>query len=529
MNEPTSPTAQEVLSQLNKIMDNAEFRGSPKQRQFLSYVVKEYLSDPESNIKGQTIAFAVYERGRDFDPQVDPIVRVEAGRLRRALEHYYLTAGTSDTLLVEIPKGSYKPLFNKRSPGTKAMPSFTVKESTKECSVAVLPIHNISKDRNQDYFANGLTEELTSEFSRYQELRVIASQSTMRFKDKQIKHQDIGRDLGVRFLIEGSIRTDKQNLKVMIRLIDSRTAEQIWSESYKSEVTAADLIDLQEEIAQAAVGKIADQFGSITRKLAIESRKTVPDTLQAYDAVLRFYDFECKLTKEAFESVFASLKQAVEQDPQYSLAWSMLGHLHADNHALGFVPIDSPLDLALVCAQRGLTLSPNSQFAHDAMALVYFHRNDKTLFLEHVKQVITLNPNAPYIIGVAGWHMTLWGEWDEGLSLLRKGMQLNPYYPSWFHLALYAAYYNRGEYENAFIEALKFNYPELFWDQVMRASSLAELNRHEEAKNAVEELTKLQPTFADNGRRLIGNYVKYDNLADAIIAGLKKAGLTLAP
>jgi len=285
------------------------------------------------------------------------------------------------------------------------------------------------------------------------------------------------------------------------------------------------LIALQEEIAHRIVGIIADQYGLISRKLSKESRKKSPADLKAYDAILRFYHYETELTPEAFEKALAALEQAIEIDPEYGLAWAMLGHLHADNYALGFCEIEAPLEKALTFAQKGVALAPDNQFARDALTLVYFHRDDKELFLQHAEQTIALNPNSPYIVGVAGWHMTLYGEWDRGLTLLKKGMKLNPYHPSWFHLAPFMDYYRRGEYENAFAEALKFNFPELYLDPMMRAAALGQLGRQKEAKTAVSQLLKLEPDFATRGRPLISRYVKVDDLVDKIIEGLRKADL----
>ena len=240
---------------------------------------------------------------------------------------------------------------------------------------------------------------------------------------------------------------------------------------------------------------------------------------------MRFYHYETVLTPEAFNQALAALKQATEIDPGYGLAWAMLGHLHADNHALGFCEIDATLEKALTFAQKGVALEPENQFAQDALTLVHFHRGDKASFLKHVHKTIALNPNAPYIIGVAGWHMALFGEWDRGLVLLKKGMKLNPYYPTWFHLAPFMNYYRRGEYEKAYVEAQKFNFPELFWDPLMRSVALEQIGRDGEAKSALAELLILEPDFAVKGRKLIGGYVKVDDLIDKIIEGLQKAGL----
>jgi adenylate cyclase len=203
----------------------------------------------------------------------------------------------------------------------------------------------------------------------------------------------------------------------------------------------------------------------------------------------------------------------------------MLGHIHADNYALGFCEIEAPLEKALKFAQKGVALAPDNQFARDALTLVYFHRGAKEMFLQHVEQTLALNPNSPYIVGVAGWHMALYGEWDRGLTLLKKGMTLNPYHPSWFHLAPFMDAYRRGEYENALSEALKFNYPELFWDPLVRAVALGRLGRQSEAKTALGQLLTLVPDFSTQGRLLISRYVKVDDLVDGIIDGLRKAGL----
>ena len=523
------PTPEAIRVQLERILQSAEFRASDKQRKFLSFVVDETLEGRASQLKGYTIAVAVYGRAESFDPQIDPIVRVEAGRLRRALAHYYLTAGENDPVRIEIPKGGYIATFHtvRIPPSGAQMHASEWENSTPVTgpSIAVMPLLNLTDDADQDYFGDGLTEELTAEFARYQEFRVIAAQSTMRFKARKVDPKEIGRDLGVRFLLTGSIRKDLKTVKIAIRLIDTSTTAQIWGESYKRDLTAADLIALQEEIAHGIVGLIADQYGLISRKLSRESRKKSPADLKAYDAILRFYHYETELTPAAFEKALAALEQAIEIDPEYGLAWAMLGHLHADNHALGFCEIGAPLEKALTFAQKGVALAPHNQFARDALTLVYFHRGNKEFFLKHVEETIALNPNSPYVVGVAGWHMALYGEWDRGLTLLKKGMKLNPYHPSWFHLAPYMDYYRRGEHENAFAEALKFNFPELYLDPMMRAAALGRLGRQNEAKAAVGQLLKLEPDFATRGRWLIRRYVKVDDLVDTIIEGLRQAGL----
>ena len=529
MASDSKPTPETIRIQLNRILQYAQFRGSNKQRKFLSFVVNETLADRDSQLKGYTIAVTVYGRKEGFDPQIDPIVRVEAGRLRRALEHYYLTAGRNDPVRIEIPKGGYTPTFQVGMMQSSRAKAVISEDGDSEIymgpSVAVMPLLNLTGYEEQEYFVDGITEELTAELARYQEFQIIASQSTMRFKGERVDLKEVGRDLGVQFLLTGSIRKGSKKVKVTTRLLDTSTFEQIWGESYTRDLTAADLIALQEEVAHRVAGAIADQYGLISRRLARDSRKKAPADMKAYDAILQFYHYETILTPEVFKNALAALERAVEIDPEYGLAWAMLGHLYADNYALGFCEIEAPLEKALTFAQKGVALAPENQFARDALTLVHFHRGDKDFFLKHVEETISLNPNSPYIVGVAGWHMALYGEWDRGLTLLKKGMKLNPYHPTWFHLAPFMDYYRSAAYENAFAEALKFNYPELFWDPLMRAVSLGQLGRLDEARSAIDELLKLEPDFARQGRRLISCYVKVDDLIHRIIEGLNKVGL----
>lgn len=529
MTADSIPPPQAIREQLDRILRSSEFRASDKQRKFLSFVVDETLEDRAPQIKGFTIAVAVYGRNEKFDPQVDPIVRVEAGRLRRALDHYYLTSGQNDPVRIKIPKGGYVPKFQiVRKPSSEgAIPPYGGDAGTTpvEPSIAVMPLMNLSGNKKQEYFAEGLTEELTTELARYQEIRVIASQSTMQFKDHELEPRAIGRDLGTRYLLIGSVRKDAKTVKVSIQLLDTSTGEQIWGESYKRDQTAADLIAVQEEISRRAIGIIADQYGLINRGMSKESRKKAPADFKAYDAILQFYHYETILTPAAFKTALAALEQAIAIDPEYGLAWAMLGHLHADNYALGFCEIEASLEKALKFAKKGVALAPRNQFARDALTLVYFHRGDKELFLQHAEETIALNPNSPYIVGVAGWHMVLFGEWNRGLVLLRKGMQLNPYHPSWFHLAPFMYHYHRDEYENAYSEALKFNFPELYLDPMIRAAALGQLGRLRDANTAIDQLLKSDPDFLNQGRRLLGRYVKVAGLIEKIFDGLRKAGL----
>ena len=281
-----------VRDQVARIIQSPRFNASEKQKRFLQFIVDEAFEGRAAQLKAYTVAIAVYDRPSTFDPQSDPIVRVEAGRLRRALKNYYLSSDEEDLVSITIPKGGYIPLFKDISISFKddmqTQPASSHQNPFAGPSIVLAPLVNLSGEKNQDYFVDGLTEELTSELARFQDISVIASQSAMRLKDQKLEPKEVGQDLGVRFLLTGSVRKGTADIKVTIQLYDTATAEQMWGMSFKENLVASDLIIMQETISQHVVGRLADHYGLINRRLSKESRKKCPSTLKSYDAVLKF-------------------------------------------------------------------------------------------------------------------------------------------------------------------------------------------------------------------------------------------------
>jgi adenylate cyclase len=149
------------------------------------------------------------------------------------------------------------------------------------------------------------------------------------------------------------------------------------------------------------------------------------------------------------------------------------------------------------------------------------------LFLSEAEIALALNPNAPAIIGFFGWLLALYGEWEQGQAILVKGISLNPHYPGWFHMAPYMYFYQQGNYWKACGEALEFKMPQLFWDPLMRAAALGQLGKAPEAAQAVAELLQVRPDFSGAGRFLISCYVKFPDLVEDLLDGLRLAGLTI--
>ena len=456
-------------------------------RDFLRFIVEKTLAGCAHEIKGYTVATQVFGRKENFDPVADPIVRIQAGRLRRALERYYQVAGRQDRVRIVIPLGTYVPAFHQLDgePGGEGTSLTEQKDPVLAIplgpSIAVMPLLNLTGDPSQEYFAAGLAEELTNELARFQDLRVIACQSTLRWKGKQFDAREVGRDLGVRFLLEGSVRRDSETIKIAAQLIDTANGVQLWGEQYRREPRADSLIALQEEIARIVTARVGSEYGIIPRTLSRESRKKPPESLETYEALLHFYHYVTLLTPEAFSQALRVLDHAVARDPECGLAWSMLGLLYFHNHTLQFSSAETPLEKAATFIHQGAALEPHNQLVRSALANLHFLRNERRLCLREAEKALDLNPNASGWVGFLGWLLALYGEWERGLAILAKGVELNPYYPGWFHMAPCLDFYRRGRYLEAYQEAQQLRMPQLFWDPLLRAAALGELGRTREA------------------------------------------------
>ncbi len=522
-----------ISQQLRKILATPEFQRSAMLSDFLVFIVEQTLAGHAQEIKGYTVATQVLGREADFDAGKDPIVRILAGRLRRALERYYFTRGRQDPVRIDIPKGCYVPTFHLTAgeeAGGEASPAAmndVVLTLPSGPSVAVMPLLNLTGDRKQEFFADGLAEELTSELARYQDLRVIAYQSTLRWKGKEHDVREVGRDLRVRFLVEGSVRKAARTVKVSIYVIDTFNGLQLWGEQYCRELKADRLIALQEEIARQVVARIGSLFGIIPQTLSRESRKKPPDSLETYEAFLRFYHHVTIMSPQTYSETLSVMEQAVRRNPESGLAWSFLAFLYGQSYSLQFSPMESPLEEALVAARKGAVLEPENQLARTALAHVYFFHNDRELFLSEAEIALALNPNAPAPIGFLGWLLALFGEWERGLAILKKGKELNPHYPGWFHMAPFFYLYLQERYEEAYQEALAFQMPQLFWDPLLRAAALGRLGREQEGTQAMAELLHLRPDFPSVGPFLISCYAKFPHLIHGLLDGLRLAGLKI--
>ncbi len=321
-NRVTDPIA--IKAQLHRILSSPEFNATARQKKFLRFVTQMFLEGRAGEIKGYTVATDVFGRKSDFDPSTDPIVSVEARRLRRALEHYYLTAGRRDRVRITIPKGGYVPSFLFQT-GADSSRSSTETEPNNNGrvdpwpSVLMRPFRNLSEGAGQNYMAEGCMTELAIELSRYQDIRVLV-------KPSDPGEQSI-EEPTTRFSINGSVRYGHHNLNVAVQLFDQKTHRQVWGDVYECNMKTDDLIAFQRETAQNIAAKIAQEQGHIYQTLSLESQNKLPAEMDTYEALLKFYKHEATFTSETLKDALAALEEAAVREPECSQVWTYLGLL----------------------------------------------------------------------------------------------------------------------------------------------------------------------------------------------------------
>jgi len=516
----------DVRSQLERMLGHAEFHATDKMREFLRYVVEETLAGNARGIKGFTIAMEVFGRDQDFDPAHDPVVRIQAGRLRRAIERYYLVAGGADPVRIDIPKGGYVPVFSRTmaSTGQRGPADEPVRASDVASwpSVLIQPFDDLTGDAGLGFLAPGLATELCMQLGQCADLRVMIAQDQIPGAPKTLLAPD--------FLVRGSVRSQDSEIKLVVQLVDAATGEQLWVDSVRTSPADARLIEFQENAAASITAQIACEHGVLFRALSNTATGNKLKRSTSYQAILKGYVYHTKVDPASFVTAYQALSEAHAEDPDCGLVCTMLAIIYLDNLALEFLDTDmTPLDEATGLAREGARIDPANPMARLALARAYLLENELASGLVEVEAALALNPGSPLCMDAAGYLMTLLGEWDRGAELVREAIRLNPFYRLFTRYATWLNAFRRGDYQEALEELRWLVGIGSFWDPLCRAATLGKLGCQVESRQAVQELLDLKPDFPQRGLTLIERYVKFPAIREDIVAGLAAGGLRLEP
>jgi adenylate cyclase len=394
-------------------------------------------------------------------------------------------------------------------------------------SIAVLPLDNTSGDREQDYFSDGITEDIITELSRFSDLFVIAHNSSLQYKGKAVDVRQVGRELGVRYLLQGSIRRGGDRVRITVQLIDALTGTHRWAERYERKLE--DVFAVQDEVARTIVAIVAAHVNKAEIERTINK---APETWQAYDYYLRAADrhasyWSSHKAAELYE-VRRLLEQSLAIDPNYARAYARLAFTHVGAWT---IPLDgdylnpAALERAYQLACKAVQLDPNLPQAHAQLGHVLGKRRENEAALAAFERAMALNPN--FTDWRYGEALIYAGDPARAVEAVEQQMRLDPFYSPFAPAFLGLAHYMLKQYSQALplLQECASRMPDSRVGHCLLAATYAQLGNIEKARAEAAEALRIVPNYTIQGTQARMSDFKRAEDAEHYFDGLRKAGL----
>jgi TolB-like protein len=574
-----------VRAQLARILASPSFDASERNRRFLEHVVEETLAGRGERIKAYGVALEVFARDDSFDAQSDPIVRIEASRLRRSLERYYLLAGQDDPVRIEIPKGGYMAAFKTTdadaahtaapAPSAEAPAAAAQRPQTERtltvlafCLVLIfaglaggwalatywpgrtaagsgaagrgpvllaVPFEDDGSQvqgdvRQSATLVHGFSREVVAGLARFGGLSVFDAETAGRSLG-EADMQRLAALLDADFLLTGGVSVSDDRFAVTASLIDSASGRHIWSGHFDGDVTAASIIAVRDQLAGRVVQELAQPYGVLFGEQMREQEGRPPAELTSYECVLRFHRYWRELDRDGYSPVRQCLERTIVADPDYAQALAALALLLADGYRLGYDPDGAgggTLPRALALARRAVELAPADSQGYVALQLVYWLMNDVERSLAAGERGLALNPNDTELLAELGRRYCLRGMFDIGVPMIDEAFARNPILPGHYRIGPFLARYAAGDYAAALIEARRIGIPDTVFGHIALAMAHAKLGNTSEAAAAVERILAIDPAYGDHVRLDLAKRALHPELIETVVDGLRLAGLAVA-
>jgi TolB-like protein len=554
--------AEDCRAQLSRILNSADFAATGREHRFLSYVVEETLAGCGDRIKAYSIAVGVFGRDVSFDPQTDPIVRIEAGHLRRSLERYYLTAGQNDPIVITVPKGGYVPSFALRPlapvapaepvasvPVSAAVPSDRTRRSSLAwvlvaLLVALAPIawwwrapaisatpeiprllvetfDDLTGTPASASLAKGLKQEVIGQLSKFRDLVVMEPGPAE--ADPTVP--------APRFVLAGSVDLTADAFRLRVRVLNRADNSVLWADSYDGGMKVAELLEAQADIARNVATTLGQSYGIIFSADASLRVDNPPDDWAAYSCTLAVYAYWIVLDAETRSSVRHCLETTVDRFPGYATAWGLLSLVYSDEYRFQFS--DDPalskaaLERALAAGRRAVELDPrNIRALHAQMIALYFNK-EVDAALELGKKALALNPNDTELMGEYASRLSVSGNWHDGCALTAAARQRNPGTLGSSDVDLALCSYFTGDYPQAVMWIRKSTFPSNPVYHVVAAAVFGEAGLKSDAERESAWLSENAPALVKTMRQTVSARFARSQDVDLFIGSLEKAGLQI--
>jgi TolB-like protein len=390
-------------------------------------------------------------------------------------------------------------------------------------SLAVLPFDNIGNDPKWGRFADGITEDIITDLAQSKALVVIARNSTEVYKGKPIDIRQIGRDLGVKYVLEGSIQSMGERIGVTAQLIEAATGTHVWSERYDRPVD--DLFAVQREVTQRIAATLAGYEGAVAEAERSLLRRKPPANLSAFDTYLLGMEAKHEVTKKSLLEAEGLFRKALELDPQLARAYVGLVDVQTYLIDLGLAPsVEEALSKMMEAGEKAVKLDPDDGHTHLALGLAYGYAGKPEQSLAEYDRAETLAPSDADVLLTIAWGLPALGQSARAVTLAEKALQLNPHYPDWYNQGLRLVFFFGEQYDMAVKYTLLVKEP-LALDYAFLAMAYAYLGRTADSAAAADNVRKLDPTWtAEQYLGETGGYAEKE--AELFVNGARKAGLS---
>ena len=513
-----------VRLQLARLCQSEEFAESSRAIEFLHFIIEDALAGRADRLSQRVIANELYGRGSEFDPSTDPIVRMQASRVRRALEHYYLTAGKQDAIVISLQKGSYAPTIVTNAAEDTGIQRQRLEQplllvAPLDCDTAIDPIVHI---------AEGLASELAVTLDRFRHFRI------MLLPEKPESNLSIAENLRRTcqaancYIINGTVSRRNGSVYIRIRLEDLSSGVMCWSHEGSINITG-DKDAFLDSFVKFTASSIAEEQGVVAQQHFSRLEMSLPENANTYEALLHIYYAERSGTLEQYEKAILALRNAIDDSPYDGRLWSGLARICTLNYALELLPeLQVPIEEIVEYAHKGLQLGAADQDAWCILAFVEIIAGNLSAGREAVLTALSKNPDSLFFRDAIGYLMILQGDWEQGAIISRDAIRSNPYVRDITFSGLWLEAFNREDYENAYSWAQHYTNKNIFWAHIMDASALAGMGDIERAKHSVEYLLMTRPDFRTSGHRLIRHFVKFEPLARRIEQSLELSGFSFS-
>ncbi|WMS42231.1 hypothetical protein RDV64_19515 [Acuticoccus sp. MNP-M23] len=565
----------DVRDALCRVLACAEFAASERRREFLRHIVEECLAGRGASLKGYNIAVDVFHRDEDFDSQADPVVRLEARRLRRDLDSYYMGPGSQDPVRIFIPKGAYVPHYEWRDvpsaplleippehpasadetnppppdaekPGASRVrlfqisgaivamaviavaiavtgvfrsPTQPVPMSKGEPSVIVAAFEYDGTYAETEALASGITYQLINNLMRFPGFRVYSKLAGSPPRAGSPAIADSTAD--ATYIVSGNVQTSDDNLRLWTRVADAATGRLLWSGSYNRPLAPKALITLQGELAGEIATALGQPYGIINDDLLNRAASADSPDIQSYICVLKAYTYRRNFSKAQFGPTLKCLEDAVRRDPDYSDAWAMLGWLHLDAGRFEFAPaaeMEAEYQKGFDAATQAIRLEPQNLLALKALSSISFYMGYFEDAERLARQAAALNPHDSDTLAQLGWRLAVRGNFEEGIPILKHAIGRNAAPPPWYFHLISIDHFLKGEYDEMYKSAERFSGHLLGVSQGLWAIANWARCDMDEAQRALDRMISHEPIARD-----IPAYLRRHGATDRIADAISKA------